>query len=470
MKVCLLNDSFPPIIDGVANVVMNYGRIMQNELGGEVVVATPRYPDTDYDCYPYKVIAYPSVDTTKIVTGYRAGNPLAMKEINEMSEFAPDIIHAHCPASSMFMARILQNETGAPIVFTYHTKFDVDIERAVGEGFLKKETVKAMVSNISAADEVWVVSKGAGENLRSLGYEGNYRVVNNGVDFAKGRSDAAFVSEVTGEYDLPADVPVFLFVGRIMKYKGLPMIVDCMKLLDEAGMDFRMVFVGGGADADEIKASVKENGLEKKVFFTGAIYDREVLRAWNTRADLFIFPSSYDTNGIVVREAAACGLASVLIKDSCAAEGITPGHNGYVTDENANAMAELLKSVCTDMNRVHEVGNNAMNEIYISWEESVREAYNRYAEITEMVRSGEMKRRRPHASDFVLEAAAGLAEAGRMVFNVPAGLIDGMMDNVAELQELGHKTKENIKQSLKKAGETIEQGVENIKKLPIGKQ
>ena len=470
MKVCLLNDSFPPIIDGVANVVMNYGRIMQSELGAEVIVATPRYPDTDYDCYPYKVIAYPSIDATKIVAGYRAGNPLAMKEIAQMSEFAPEIIHAHCPASSMFMARVLQNETGAPIVFTYHTKFDVDIARAVGEGFLKKETVKAMVSNISAADEVWVVSKGAGENLKSLGYEGDYRVVNNGVDFSRGCAEQGFVKEVTKDYDLPADIPMFLFVGRLMKYKGLPIIVDAMKILDEAGMDFRMVFVGDGADADEMKTSVREKGLDKKIFFTGAIHDRETLRAWNTRADLFLFPSSYDTNGIVVREAAACGLASVLIKDSCAAEGITPGHNGYVTDENAQAMAELLKNVCTDMTRVHEVGNNAMNEIYISWEDSVKEAYKRYAEISEMVKSGEMKRRKPHASDIVLETVAGVAEAGRKVFEIPAIFMEGMMDNVNELHEFGQQTKESIRQGLKKAGETIEAGVENIKKLPIGKQ
>ncbi|MCR5120509.1 MAG: glycosyltransferase [Lachnospiraceae bacterium] len=469
MNICLLNDSFPPVIDGVANVVMNYGRIMQTELNANVVVATPRYPDTDYDCYPYKVVAYPSLDTSKIVSGYRAGNPLAMKEIEKMSEFAPDIIHAHCPASSMFMARILQNETGAPIIFTYHTKFDVDIARAVGEGFLKKETVKAMVSNISAADEVWVVSKGAGENLKSLGYEGDYRVVSNGVDFARGRAEQSAVKEATKAYDLPEDVPMFLFVGRLMKYKGLMLIVDAMKILKDSGMDFRMVFVGGGADEEEMKNAVREKGLEGKVFFTGAIHDREVLRAWNTRADLFLFPSSYDTNGIVVREAAACGLASVLIKDSCAAEGITPGRNGFVIEENAQAMAELLKEVCKDMDHVHETGRKAMEEIYISWEGSVRDAYARYEEISAMVKSGELKRRKPHASDIVLEAAANVAEAGRKVFDIPAVLFEGMMENVSELQELGQQTKENIKQGLKKAGETIEQGVENIKNLPKGK-
>ena len=56
-----------------------------------------------------------------------------------------------------------------------------------------------------------------------------------------------------------------------------------------------------------------------------------------------------DTNGLVVREAAACGLASVLIKDSCAAEGITDGRNGFVIDENADAMASLLITIGNDI-------------------------------------------------------------------------------------------------------------------------
>ena len=185
MKVTLLNDSFPPVIDGVANVVLNYARIMQEQGLAEPMVGTPRYPDAQYDQYPYPVVPYPSIDTTAIVSGYRTGNPFAAKAIDEMAAFAPDVIHTHCPVSSTLMARILRKETDAPVIFTYHTKFDVDIERAVKAKFLQKESIRTLVDNISACDEVWVVSSGAGENLVSLGYEGRYRVMPNGVDFAK---------------------------------------------------------------------------------------------------------------------------------------------------------------------------------------------------------------------------------------------------------------------------------------------
>lgn len=388
MKVCLLNDSFPPVIDGVANVVMNYARIMQTEGLADVVVGTPYYPDADYSSYPYCVIPYQSFDTTKIVKGYRTGNPFDLHEISEMAKFQPDIIHTHCPFVSTMTARLLEHKTDAPVILTYHTKFDVDIARAVQAKFIQEEAIKALVNNVQACDEVWVVSKGAGENLRSLGYEGEYLVMNNGVDFAKGRVDFQKVKEVTKEYPLGENIPVFLYVGRIIKYKGLPLILEALRKLHDSNMDFRMVFVGSGPDEAELKEMAKNLGIDEQCIFTGPIYDREILRAWNTRADLFLFPSTYDTNGIVVREAAACGLASVLIKDSCAAEGITDDRNGFLIDETADAMAELLLRVGKDLEHVHDVGQHAMDEIYISWDESVRTAHRRYEEVLENKKNG----------------------------------------------------------------------------------
>ena len=449
MNICLLNDSFPPVIDGVANVVMNYGNVLTKELGANVILGTPRYPEGEYTGYPYHVVPYPSFDTTDFVKGYRTGYPLSVREIEEMADFAPEIIHTHCPAASTVMARILRRETGTPIVFTYHTKFDVDIARAVGEGFLKKETIRTMIANIEACDDVWVVSEGAGENLRSLGYEGEYRVMENGVDFPRGRSGEAFVREVTAPLDLPENVPLFLFVGRMMKYKGLLIIIDALKTLSERGTDYRMVFVGGGADAAEMMEVVRQYGIALdvyesgvlqehvdgasdktgKIIFIGPEHDRERLRAFNTRADLFLFPSVYDTNGIVVREAAACGLASVLVKGSCAAEGITDGQNGFLIEENASSMAEQLMVLSKDLNRLHEAGQHAMDEIYISWEESVRRAYDRYKEIREMVKNGELSHRKHQSMEYLIHSAAAILNGTEKVFrDIPRDIYEGMRE------------------------------------------
>jgi len=441
MKVCLLNDSFPPVIDGVANVVLNYAGIMQKSGMADVMVCTPKYPDTDYSVYPYKVVPYQSFDTTKIVKGYRAGNPFDLIELMDMASFGADIIHTHCPVASTYIARMLRNRTDAPVIFTYHTKFDEDIAKAVKVELLQKETIKVLVNNIEACDEVWVVSEGAGENLKSLGYQGDYRVVSNGVDFDKGRVASEDVIKATKDYDLPEGIPVFLFVGRIIEYKGIPVILDAMSILKEKGLDFRMVFIGSGPDYDKYVKLAEEKGLGTdsscgKCIFTGPIYDRDVLRAWNTRSDVFLFPSTYDTNGIVVREAAACGLPSVLIKGSCAAEGITDGRNGYLIEKTPEDMANLLVNITKDMDRIHQVGQNAMDEIYISWNDSVHAAYERYGEILELKKSGAFITKRNHLAenlaDSFEEMSDDIADALYHMIKKPYKKIDNMIDNVID--------------------------------------
>lgn len=493
MKVCLLNDSFPPVIDGVANTVMNYAEVLSG-CSDDVIVGTPKYPDTDYSGYPYKVVPYQSFNTSRIVNGYRAGNPFSAPAIEELGLFKPDIIHTHCPFSSTVMARILRNESDAPVIFTYHTKFDIDIATAVKGKLIREEIAKMMVDNVSACDEVWTVSHGAGENLKSLGYEGEYRVVNNGVDFAKGRVPEEKVALVKEPYDIPDNVPVYLFVGRIMKYKGLPIIIDALKLLSLERKDFRMIFVGGGTDKEEMQKMAVENGLSVdiknddgevtslsesespgKVIFTGAEHDREVLRAWNTLADLFLFPSTYDTNGIVVREAAACGLASVLIKDSCAAEGITDGVNGYIIDETSEAMAALLSKIGNDRDKLRSTGQHAMDEIYISWNDAVRDARERYEEIIEIKKSGNLLPVKKDTSHYILEAASALIDSSNYLFSIPHSIKEGMMENLTEAKEEFQMRYEEMQFKYEELQgkyaefrKALKEGAENLRKRGIG--
>ncbi len=464
MKVCLLNDSFPPAMDGVVNVVLNYADHLGRDHGAEVAVGTPEYPDAHYEQYPYPVISYPSLDTTALMSGYRAGNPFSGKALEALGAFGPDIIHSHCPVASTILGRLLREQADAPLVFTYHTKFDIDIHRAVKLPHAAEEAIRVMVANIEAVDEVWVVSRGAGENLKSLGYSGGYRVMNNGVDFARGRVDQAAVDKVTAGYDLPAGVPVLLFVGRMMTYKGLPLILDALKLLGDAGKDFRMVFIGKGPDKALMEEKARDLGLAAKCIFVGPVYDRDRLRAWNTRADLFLFPSTFDTNGLVVREAAACGLGCVLIKDSCAAEGITDGHNGFLIDETPAAMAELLKRVCCDLPKLHEIGQHAMDEIYLSWESAVDAAYDRYGAILDLKRSGALPPKRKLPADYLVTLASrGMEELVRRRRIRQELLSDfretaqGMMENIQEAQR-------NAEQRWAKVAEDIQRELDALRR------
>ena len=241
LHICLLNDSFPPMLDGVANVMKNYADIITRRYGTATVV-TPAYPNVNDD-YPYEVVRYASVDTTKLV-GYRTGYPFDAKVLERLNGVQMDLMHVHCPFISAQLTRVIRETRDVPVVFTYHTKFDVDVRKAVRMKLIQDAALKIIVDNIAACDDVWVVSEGAGKNLRSIGYQGNYLVMPNGVDMPKGRADAAAVDAVRKAYGIDPDVTVYLFVGRMMWYKGLRIILDALRMLKNAGKRFSALMTG----------------------------------------------------------------------------------------------------------------------------------------------------------------------------------------------------------------------------------
>ncbi len=397
--ICLLNDSFPPVIDGVANAVVNYAKNIEAN-HGHAVVATPSVPGTSDEGYSFPVIRYPSIDTRKLV-GYVAGYPFSPETVRRLQDEHTELLHTHCPAASAILARSLREVLDTPLVLTYHTKFDIDIAKAIKGRLLQEGAIRALVQNISACDEVWVVSEGAGQNLRSLGYEGEYLVMQNGVDVPRGTVPDDQVRQITEGYDLPEGVPMFLFVGRLMWYKGLRIILDALAALRERGTAFRMVFVGDGADGREVRETAHALGLDDCCFFTGAISDREQIRAWYTRADLFLFPSTFDTNGLVVREAAASATPTVMVAGSCAAEGVTDGQNGFFIEENAVSLAAKLTELCAEPEAMRRVGEAAQRELYLSWEDAVARAYARYETVIDNYRSGKYPKHTRPMDDFL---------------------------------------------------------------------
>ena len=410
-SICLINDSFPPVTDGVANAVVNYAKIL-TENGKRATVVTPAYPGADDSQFAFPIVRYPSVDLTKLV-GYHAGLPFSSQTLETLAEKNFDLIHCHCPVTSAMLARALRDRIHVPLVFTYHTKFDIDIANAIKGKLLQEEAKKVLVDNITACDEVWTVSHGAGENLKSLGYQGDYLVMPNGVDFPKGRVDESLVREVTKDFDLPENIPMFLFVGRMMWYKGLKIILDALAMLKTQGRPFRMVFVGNGGDREEVIAYSEKLGLSDCVFFTAPAYDRNVIRAWYCRADLFLFPSTFDTNGLVVREAAACGLGSVLVRGSCAAEDIRDGESGFLIEENAESMARMLTALSRNPEAMRRVGKTAQDEIYISWKDAVTHAQARYEVVLENFKAGKYLAHNRQSDEAFHAISSYLAAVGR---------------------------------------------------------
>ena len=176
-------------------------------------------------------------------------------------------------------------------------------------------------------------------------------------------------------------------------------------------------------DRPEVEACAEKLGLTPRCRFTGAERDREIIRAWYTRADLFLFPSTFDTNGLVVREAAACSLGSILIRGSCAAEDIVDGDTGILIDETAESLAAALLSPEAGRERFRQVGRNASEKIYLSWDDAVARAREQYRSVLARWYNGELRRRRARFDGF-FDLTGDVTEA----LDKAKGFIDGVIE------------------------------------------
>jgi glycosyltransferase involved in cell wall biosynthesis len=99
------------------------------------------------------------------------------------------------------------------------------------------------------------------------------------------------------------------------------------------------------------------------------------------RANLFLFPSLYDTSGIVIQEAAAMRCPALVLKNTNAAEGIIDCYNGFLSENDEYAYAQKIKKIILNKDMLIEVGKTARYTIYKNWETVLEEVKERYIDI-----------------------------------------------------------------------------------------
>lgn len=375
LKIAIGTEAFPPTIDGISTVAKCYADIINKKLG-EAVIVTPKNPNQQDYKYPYEIYRYKSLFT--FGEGYPVGWPFKEQFALDIIDRNFDILHSHCPIATSYFFRRINRIKRIPQVLTYHTKYEYDFEKRIPSVLIKKRAYGMLLNNIKSADEVWVTSKGTADSLRKVGYEGDFVVMPNGSDLPVAHITDDQRAMIRRKHNIPADVPVLIFVGRMMWYKNIKIILDACKILQANGRDFRLLMLGMGPDENAIKKYTRKIALDDKVIFTGQLLDRSELQSYYGTADLLVFPSLFDTNGLVVREAAASATPSLLVDDSCAAEGIVDCETGFLCYETAHSVAKSIDSVVDNKDLLGRVGKNAQDNIYISWDDSVKNAYNRY--------------------------------------------------------------------------------------------
>ena len=372
-NVGLFCDVFPPVMDGVSVCMENYAYWMQKKVGG-VCVITPNVSGADYAKHEYKVYDYFSIPVPKrppYVTGIAEIDPLWLAKV-ATTRFK--IVHAHCPFATGQAARRIARLQGIPLVATFHSKYRDDFARVLPK-LAVDIAIDAIVDFYERADLVWVPQASTVEVLREYGYKGHVEVMDNGSDLVADYPEKYFV-EARQRLGVEPGEFVMLFVGQHIWEKNTRLIIEALSRIDD--IPFRMFFVGTGYAAGEMKALVSERGLDRKVRFEGMITDRAKVTDYYAASDLFLFPSLYDTAGLVVQEAAALGTPSVMAREATAASVIHDGQDGFLVDNDPDKMAALLRSLIHDPERVHRVGVQAGKSLVRSWEDCVGEVLERY--------------------------------------------------------------------------------------------
>ena len=379
MKVMLFGDSYLPVTDGVVTTMVNYARWL-NQDHGRCDVAVPYAPGQDDRVFPYQVFRFASVDTI-LKRPYRIGVPQADPVYQwKIRRQTCDIVHANSPFIAGDEALAMARRLGVPLVGSFHTKFREDFLLATRSQSFTRFAVSRCVSFFEKCDSVWAVNGPTAGVLRDYGYKGPVEVMPNGCDMAMPEDPDAYRRRVDEWYMLTPGEPVLLFVGRHCWTKNLRVVLDAYALFARHSQA-RFLMVGGdGASYDEVQAYAKELGLWHRIIFTGKVLDRELLAGLYLRASLFVFPSLYDNAPCVIREAAALGTPSLLIRGSSAAEGFSDNETVFLAENTPESISARMLEIMGNPKLLARVSAKCP-AIAVPWRDIIIDVARRYREL-----------------------------------------------------------------------------------------
>ena len=172
--------------------------------------------------------------------------------------------------------------------------------------------------------------------------------VSNGVDlshFKPGRAPA----EIYAKYNIPSNRPVVLYVGRVDPEKKVGLVVEAFsKMLGTWQGDVLplLLVVGDGVDKNRLIKKIHDIGISEAVRFLGKVLPPDLYELYKV-GDVFATASTIETQGIVLIEAAACGLPLIAVDAGAVSEVCIDGENGFLcepgnVDEISAAMLKIL--------------------------------------------------------------------------------------------------------------------------------
>jgi len=345
--------------------------------GHEAWVLAPRFRTETAD--GPRVIRYPSIPAATYPE-FALAVPFAPRITRRVRRLEVDVFHSHHPFLLGPAARRLARQQRRPLVFTYHTRYDkyahyVPFRRSVVEGL----AVRLSTRFAAGADAVIAPSCVIRDELITRGVRTPIAVVPTGVDLARFQPGLD-----------PRDM-IVLYVGRLDREKSVDLILLAFERVAGTVSRARLVLVGDGTQREELRRRAARSAVSERVTFLG-VRPHDTLPTCYQAADLFVFASETETQGLVLAEAAACGLPAVAVAAPGCNEVVRDGETGVLTKGDPGGLAEAVIGLLVDVERRRVMGARA-REVAES-EFDVRLQIDRTLAVYERARSRLVGRRR----------------------------------------------------------------------------
>jgi glycosyltransferase involved in cell wall biosynthesis len=269
--------------------------------------------------------------------------------LRDAARWRPDIVHAHSPFVTGLLARSLARETGAPLVFTHHTRF-ADYGHYLGPlaGPGSRLTDAYLRRFWTGCAAIVAPSRDLAAEIRDRlpeSHRGRVHVFPTGIDVDGIRALAP--SDPRPEAGWPADAIVIATLGRLAPEKSVDVILDAAGMAIQGAPEARLLVIGGGPSEDALRRRAAQ--MDGRVHLTGTLPRLEGIARLRA-SDVFAFASRTETQGLVLAEALAAGLPAAAVEGPGVADSVRDGLDGrIVTAEPAASRAERLGAALAEL-------------------------------------------------------------------------------------------------------------------------
>ncbi|MFN4217747.1 MAG: glycosyltransferase family 4 protein [Candidatus Bipolaricaulia bacterium] len=380
MKIGIFTDTFTPQINGVTSVLEELNRVLTRQ-GHEVFIFAPAYSRAQRNENGH-IFRFPA-----LTAYFHKDSRVVIPYDRRASAVFPtlEVVYSHTPVSMGLLALRVARRYNLPHVHTYHTLFTEYLH------YLPRwiRPTRRMAERISAAfcnrcDAITTPSHAMREELLRYGVARPIYVLPFGVDIEP--FERPVRTDVRAALGLAPDEFFLLYAGRLGIEKNLHFLLRAFRvLLDhwENPQPIRLVLAGGGPHRPLFEEYSKELGLTERVLFTGFI-PRDELIDYYRAADLFVFASKTETQGLVLVEAMAAGLPAVAVRAMGVTDIVFDGETGILVPEDENIFAQTVRELLQDPQRREQLRAGATRKAH---QMSIQHSVTKLIEIFENLKA-----------------------------------------------------------------------------------